>query len=424
MVVESESGAARCGVLHVDMDAFFAAVEVRRRPELRGRPVIVGGLGPRGVVASASYPARRFGVRSAMPVGEARRRCAPLVCVPPDYAAYRAASHAVMEIFRAVTPLVEPLSLDEAFLDVRGAVRLFGEPARIAADIRARVADELGLTCSVGVAPTKFVAKVASARAKPDGVLVVPAGRVLDFLHPLPVRALWGVGERAAQALRRHGLHRVGDLAAAPPALLRQAVGRAAAAHLAELARGRDPRPVTPERAGRSVSAETTFDTDIGGDAAVHRVLLDLARRVGERLRAGGHAGRTVAIKVRLPDFTTLSRSRTLPYPTDVGREIYTAAVDLWGALRAGGRPPVHRVRLLGVRVEGLVTAADAARQPELGAAVHGWAEAERAADAVSARFGRSVVSPASLLPRGGETSAENPYSPSVVPLSDRSSPS
>ncbi|MBX6358127.1 MAG: DNA polymerase IV, partial [Micromonosporaceae bacterium] len=191
-----------CRVLHVDMDAFFASVEIRRRPELAGRPVVVGGTGPRGVVSSASYEARKFGVRSAMPTARARALCPHAVYLPPDFTAYSAASAAVMRIFSEVTPLVEPLSLDEAFLDVGGATRLLGRPAAIAAAIRARVATELGLTCSVGVAPTKFVAKLGSARAKPDGIVVVPAARVLQFLHPLPVEALWGVGERAAQVLR------------------------------------------------------------------------------------------------------------------------------------------------------------------------------------------------------------------------------
>src|SRR5437763_9960433 len=251
-----------CTMLHVDMDAFFASVEVRRRPELRGRPVIVGGTGPRGVVSSASYEARRYGVRSAMPAARARRLCPPAVFLPPDFTAYGQASRAVMEIFRDVTPLVEPLSLDEAFLDVAGAVRLLGRPTAIAALIRRRIVEEQGLTCSVGVAPTKFVAKLASTRAKPDGLVVVPAARVLHYLHPLPVGAVWGVGERTAETLHRLGLATVRDLAEAPLAMLRSAVGEAAAVHLHELAQGRDPRPVVAEQVEKSIGAEITFDVD------------------------------------------------------------------------------------------------------------------------------------------------------------------
>src|ERR671916_534352 len=213
------------------MDAFFAAVEIRRRPELRGKPVVVGGVGPRGVVSSASYEARRYGVRSAMPTMRAGALGPHAVFLPPDFPAYSAASRAVMQIFRDVTPLVEPLSLDEAFLDVAGARRLFGPPATIARRIRERVAGEEGLTCSVGVAPTKFVAKLGSTRAKPDGLMVVPADLVLDFLHPLPVDALWGVGERAAETLRRLGLSTVGEIAQAPWSMLRGALGEASATH-------------------------------------------------------------------------------------------------------------------------------------------------------------------------------------------------
>jgi DNA polymerase IV len=384
-----------CRVLHVDMDAFFASVEIQRRPELRDRPVVVGGIGPRGVVSSANYTAREYGVRSAMPTARARLLCPHAVYLPPDFTAYSAASRAVMQIFSEVTPLVEPLSLDEAFLDVGGAARLLGRPAAIAAAIRARVAAELGLTCSVGVASTKFVAKLGSTRAKPDGLAVVPKDKVLDFLHPLPVEALWGVGERAAQTLRRLGLTTVGDLAQAPVGMLRGALGDAAAGHLHELAWGRDPRRVSPEQAEKSIGAETTFDADVAGAAELRRTMLGLATKVGQRLRQAGVVGRTVSIKVRLGDFRTVNRSRTLAGATDVAREVFETAWALFTTLYPAGPPPV---RLIGVRVEGLVAADGAPRQVMLGTPEHGWREAEAAADAAAARFGRSAVRPASLL--------------------------
>jgi DNA polymerase-4 len=420
-----------CTVLHVDMDAFFASVEVRRRPELRGRPVVVGGLGPRGVVSSASYEARRFGVRSAMPTARARALCPGAVYLPPDFHAYAAASGAVMEIFRDVTPLVEPLSSDEAFLDVAGAVRLLGRPAVIAAGIRRRVAREQGLTCSVGVASTKFVAKLGSARAKPDGLLVVPAAMALDFLHPLPVEALWGVGDRAAETLRRLGLTTVADLAHAPAGMLRQALGEAAAAHLHELSWGRDPRGVEPEQAEKSIGAEVTFDVDVADPATVRRALLALSDKVAVRLRRAGQAGRTISLKVRLADFRTVNRSRTLAAPTDVGREIFDTAWALFQVLRGDVAEPSRRagqaaraavrdhIRLVGVRVEGLAGAGELPRQLMLGTPERGWREAEAAADAAAARFGRSVVRPASLLRQDDLPREENPSRPSSVPLSD-----
>lgn len=408
-----------CPVLHVDMDAFFASVEVRRRPELRGRPVVVGGTGPRGVVSSASYEARRYGVRSAMPTARARLLCPQAVFLPPDFAEYSAASRAVMRIFGDITPLVEPLSLDEAFLDVRGARRLFGRPAAIAGLIRSRVAAEEGLTCSVGVAPAKFLAKLGSTRAKPDGLLVIPAALVLDFLHPLPVSALWGVGERAAETLARLGLATVGDLAAAPPGMLRSALGTAAAAHLHELAWGRDPRRVTPEQVDKSIGAEVTFDTDVADPQVVRRALLALADKVGARLRRAGQVGRTVSIKVRLADFRTINRSRTLATGTDVAREVFAAAWALFDALRPG-----ERIRLVGVRVENLADTRSAPRQLTLDAPERGWREAEEAADAAAARFGRNVVRPASLLSSEDVPRSENPARASVVPLSDPRTPS
>ncbi|WP_406105133.1 DNA polymerase IV [Micromonospora globbae] len=396
-----------CPVLHVDMDAFFASVEVRRRPELRGRPVVVGGLGPRGVVSSASYEARRYGVRSAMPTMRARALCPHAVYLPPDFTAYSDASRAVMQIFRDVTPLVEPLSLDEAFLDVSGARRLFGSPAAIARQTRARVAREQGLTCSVGVAPSKFVAKLGSTRAKPDGLLVVPAARVLDFLHPLPVDALWGVGERTAQTLRRLGLATIGDLAEAPYAMLRKALGEAAAAHLHDLAWGRDPRAVSPEQVEKSIGAEVTFDVDVTEPEEIRRALLGLADKVGTRLRRAGQVGRTISLKVRLADFRTVTRSRTLPVPTDTAREMFDTVWALYAALA-----PAEPVRLVGVRAEGLAAAGDTPRQLALGAPERGWREAEAAADAAAARFGRSVIGPASLLGNRDPHRIENPPRP------------
>ncbi|WP_422774043.1 DNA polymerase IV [Plantactinospora sp. WMMC1484] len=406
-------------ILHVDMDAFFVAVEVRRRPELRGRPVVVGGVGPRGVVSSASYEARAYGVRSAMPAMRARALCPSAVFLPPDFAQYTAASRAVMEIFRDVTPLVEPLSLDEAFLDVAGARKLLGPPAGIARLIRARVAEQEGLTCSVGVAPTKFVAKLGSTRAKPDGMIVVPAGQVLDFLHPLPVEALWGVGERAAETLRRLGLRTVRDIAEAPVGLLRTGVGEAAATHLHELAWGRDPRRVSPEHAEKSIGAEVTFDTDLAEPEAIRRALLALAEKVGVRLRRAGQVGRTVSIKVRFADFRTVNRSRTLAGATDSTREVFDTAWALFDALAPG-----DRIRLIGVRVEGLSDGGQTPRQLALDAPEHGWRDAEAAADAAAARFGRSMVRPASLLGRGDLRRTENPARPWVVPLSDPRPPS
>ena len=402
-----DSDDSGCPILHVDMDAFYCSVEVRRRPELRGKPVIVGGIGPRGVVSSASYEARAFGVRSAMPSVRARALCPKATFLPPDFSEYSAASQAVMRIFREVTPLVEPISMDEAFLDVAGARRLLGPSAGIAAQIRHRVAQEQRLTCSVGVAPTKFLAKLASTRAKPDGLLVVPADRVLEFLHPLPVAALWGVGERSAEVLHRLGLRTVGDLAQAPVGLLRSGLGQAAATQLHELAWGRDPRAVEPTQVEKSIGAETTFDTDVADQAQIRRAMLALAAKATGRLRGAGMVGRTISIKVRFADFRTINRSRTLSTPTDVTKEVFETAWGLFTALSPG-----ERIRLVGVRIEGLGDAAAAPQQPSLDAREFGWREAERAADAAVARFGTAAVRPASLL--AGERVADEEWSGGV----------
>lgn len=396
------------GILHVDMDAFFASVEVRRRPELAGLPVIVGGAGNRGVVTSATYAARRYGVRSAMPMSRARRLCPDAVIVPGNMEAYVEVSRAIMGLFAMVTPLVEPLSLDEAFLDVRGAGRRLGDPVTIGEWLRARVADEQGITCSVGIAASKFVAKLASTRAKPDGLLRVPPGEVMDFLHPLPVGALWGVGAKTEEQLTRLGLRTVGDIANTPRATLIRALGEASGAHLYELSWGRDPRSVVPDEPDRSTGAEETFSSDVDDPVIIHRELLRLSERTASNLRAGGQVARTVTVKVRFADFKTITRSKTLRQATDVGHEIYQLARELFDALGLDRA----RIRLVGVRAEGLRPAAQAPHQLQIGAPERGWREAEIAADAAAVRFGRGAVRPAALVGRehpGGQEGTERP---------------
>ncbi len=381
-------------MLHVDMDAFYASVSLLSRPELRGQPVIVGGAGTRGVVLSATYEARRLGIHSAMPMMRARRMCPQAVVVPPDHDAYARASANVMEIFRSVTPLVEPISLDEAFLDVRGAARRLGSPRLVGEWIRATVEDEQGITCSVGVASTKFVAKLASARCKPDGLLVVPADAVVSFLHPLPVGALWGVGGKTEEVLRRLGLATVGDIANTPRATLQRALGNAVGSHLFALSWGRDDRAVVPHEPDKSVGAEETFPIDVDDPAVVARELLRLSERTAARLRASGQAGRTVAIKIRFSDFTTITRSRTLPEATDVGRTVYETALSLYDALGLERA----RLRLVGVRVEGIGPVEQQPHQLQLGERDNGWREAEQAVDRASRRFGAGAVRPAALV--------------------------
>lgn len=386
---------ADCTILHVDMDAFYASVSLRDRPDLHGTPVIVGGGGNRGVVLSATYEARALGVHSAMPMSRARRLAPQATVLEPDHHAYSEVSGNVMALFSSISPLVEPLSLDEAFLDVSGARRRLGSPGRIAELIRSRVHDEQQITCSVGVATTKFVAKLASTRAKPDGMLIVPAAHVIDFLHPLPVGSLWGVGEKTEEQLVRLGLRTVGDIANTPAATLQRALGPSLGSHLHELSWGRDPRPVRPDEPEKSIGNEQTFAADIDDPEEIHAHLLRLSDQVAGRLRRAGVVGRTVAIKVRFSDFTTLTRSRTLVSPTDVSAEIYTAARHLYDAL---GLERV-RIRLVGVRLEGLQSNGEAPRQLLLGEEDHGRREAEVAVDALRARFGPDAVRPARLIP-------------------------
>lgn len=382
-----------CMILHVDMDAFFASVELLEHPGLRGLPVIVGGAGNRGVVTSATYEARRFGVHSAMPMTRARRLCPQATVLPPHHEKYARVSAAVMDIFRDVTPAVESLALDEAFLDVSGAVRRLGRPAHIGATIRAKVAEQEGITCSVGIAGTKFVAKLATTRCKPDGLLVVPQDGVLDFLHPLPIAALSGVGERTEEALTKLGLRSVGDLARVPVDTLRRELG-VVGTHLASLAWGKDPRRVVADEPDRSVGAEETFPRDVDDSAVVRRELLRLAEKTAARLRSGGQVGRTVSIKVRFANFTTITRAHTLHDSTDVGREIYTTACSLYDALGLDRA----RIRLVGVRVENLSDAATTPRQLMLGERPSSWREAEQAVDRVTRKFGTDAVRPAALV--------------------------
>ena len=387
---------AGCPILHADMDAFYASVELRTRPELVGTPVIIGGLGGRSVVLSATYEARAYGVHSAMPMSRARRLCPQATVIPPTSGLYSETSRGVMEVFRSITPLVEPLSLDEAFLDVRGATRRLGSPRQIAELIRARIVDEQGVTCSVGVASTKFVAKLASARAKPDGLLVVPRDAVIAFLHPLPVGALWGVGERTEEVLTRLGLRTIGDIANTPSATLQRALGAAAGSHLHALAWGRDERSVVPHEPDKSIGAEETFARDVDNPEVIRRELLRLSDRTAARLRATGQVGRTVSIKVRFADFTTITRAKTLREPTDVARVVYDTARALYEVLGLERA----RIRLVGVRVEGLAAAEATPRQLALGGAGEEWRAAERAADRAAARFGPGAVRPATLVSR------------------------
>jgi DNA polymerase-4 len=384
-----------CNILHVDMDAFYASVELRDRPELAGRPVIVGHASGRSVVLSATYEARAFGVRSAMPVGRARGLCPQAVIIPPRHGLYGSVSREVMSIFRAITPEVEPLSLDEAFLDVSGALRRLGRPAAIGALIRRQVAEQQGISCSVGIAVNKFVAKLASVHCKPDGLLVIPADGVLDFLHPLPVSALWGVGQQTAKTLARLGLRTVGDIASTPLGVLEADLGRAAAAHLSALAAGRDDRSVETTVQEKSIGAEETFAEDIEDPEVIRRELLRLSGRTAHSLRASGYAARTVVVKLRLADFTTITRSRTLAEPTDVTNRIYATACLLH---EGSGLSPRARLRLVGVRVTGLVPATAAATQLILGERPESWRAAERALDQIASRFGTEAVRPAALV--------------------------
>lgn len=400
-------------VLHVDMDAFFAAAEVRRRPELAGLPVIVGGTGPRGVVAAAAYEARRFGVHSAMPTARARLLCPHGVFLAGDHAYYRELSARIMALFESFTPLVEAVSLDEAYLDVAGAGRLFGSPREIAERIRAELQSAEGLACSVGVAPNKLLAKLASERAKPTagptgvepgpGVVVVTPAAAVSFLHPLAVRALPGVGPATLSGLRDMGVETVADLAAVPVESLVGAFGAAHGRRLAELAQARDPRPVVASRTPKSLSIEVTFPADVSDRQSLDVEIVRQADALATRLRDARCTTRTVVLKLRFGDFRTVTRSRRLAQATAHAPHLARCAKELLSSLDVAAG-----VRLLGIGASDLAT--DGSVQLSLEDLGRAPPEAlDAALDDLRARFGPRVIAPASTHRLAGRHGVREP---------------
>ena len=433
-------------ILHVDMDAFFASVELLRHPELRGLPVVVGGTGDRGVVAAASYEARSYGVYSAMSSVQARRLCPDAVFLQGDHAHYSRTSAVIMEIFRTLTPLVEPLSLDEAFLDISGSRRLLGEPLDVAQRLRCSVKEETGLSCSLGIAPNKFLAKLATTSAKPTasrggpiegpGVAVVSPGEELEFLHPLPVERLWGVGPATLAKLAPLGVVTIGDLSEVPQELLLVVLGPGAGAHLHQLSLGRDNRPVVANSEPKSMSQEQTFAQDISSMDALRSELVRQSEAVASRLRHHGYRGRTVQLKVRYRDFTTVTRSQTLEAPTDRGTDLVRTA---WSLLL---RLPVERgVRLLGVGVANLLRGElqqqlsfddalaglrdDPGRRNPSRAALDAsdseWDATNSAVDAIRNKFGAELIGPARLAGQAKQTQGQQ-WGPAAEPDADTAS--
>ncbi len=393
-------------ILHLDLDAYYASVEQLDDPSLRGRPVIVGGPSRRGVVCAASYEARRFGVRSAMPTARARRLCPDGVFLPPRFDRYSALSDRIFDVYRRFTPLVEPLSLDEAFLDVSASRALHGTGADIARAIKAEVRASCGLAVSAGIAEVKLAAKIATDLGKPDGLVEVPAGGVATFLAPLPVSRLWGVGHVTEEALRRIGIGTIGDLARTPEMALAEAVGASHARALRALAIGDDPREVVPDEAAKSIGAEDTFGEDLRDREALARELLAQAARVGRRLRAAALAGHVVTLKVKYSDFTAITRRTTLERPTDDDHAIADAARRLLERVDLA-RP----VRLTGISVSGFAGEAERGQLDLFGASAPAPPEQARrkalnaALDRLADRFGDGTVRPADLAgrPRRGE---------------------
>ena len=387
----SEENATQATILHVDMDAFYASVAERDNPELKGKAVVIG-MGARGVVSAANYEARKFGIHSAMPVGRARRLAPHAIFLPVDMARYQEVSEHVMEIFHSFTPWVEPISLDEAFLDVTGSQKLLGTGREIAVAIRKKVEEQEGITCSVGIAPSKFIAKLASNHCKPNGMLEITSDRILTFLHPLPIQAMWGVGPKTAEVLERLGLRTIEDIAKLPRTTLIRALGEANGASLYELAWGRDYRDVTPEEPDRSISAAETFAQDLDNPEEILTEFLRLTERATARLRDRDLFAKTISIKVRFADFSTINRSKTLPLPIDSTHDVYDVVKGLYLALRIERA----RLRLVGVSLENLSDGAP--HQMMLGEREVGWRQAEGAIDQARARFGKGSVRPARLI--------------------------
>lgn len=378
-------------ILHVDMDAFYASVAELDNPEYKGKALVVGA-GVRGVVLSANYEARKFGIRAAMPVGRAKRMAPHAVFIAPEHHRYAEISLRVMEIFHSYTPLVEPISLDEAFLDVTGSQKLFGDGRVIAEKIRAEVEKQEGITCSVGIAQSKFIAKLASQHCKPNGMLEIKSDRILEFLHPLPVRAIWGVGPKTAESLDRLGLHTVEDIANTPRSTLIRALGDATGESLYELAWGRDYRDVVPDEPEKSIGNEETFSRDLDKPEEILREFLRMTEKSTARLREKNLYAKTISIKIKFADFTSITRSKTVPLGIDGTHEVYEIVKKLYLALRNEGA----RIRLVGVSLGNLQD--DSPVQLEFGARDKGWREADTAMDKAKARFGDSSVRPGRLI--------------------------
>ena len=378
-------------ILHVDMDAFYASVAELDNPQYKGKALVVGA-GVRGVVLSANYEARKFGIRAAMPVGRAKRMAPHAIFIAPEHHRYSEISERVMAIFNSYTPLVEPISLDEAFLDVTGSQKLFGTGREIAAKIREQVEKEEGITCSVGIAPSKFIAKLASQHCKPNGMLEIKSDRILEFLHPLPVRAIWGVGPKTAESLDRLGLHTVADIANTARSTLIRALGDATGESLYELAWGRDYRDVVVNEPEKSIGNEETFSRDIDSPEEILREFLRMSEKATARLRDANLFAKTITIKIKFADFSSITRSKTLPLAIDSTHQTYEVVKKLYLALRNDGA----RIRLVGVSLSNLQE--DVPVQLELGARERGWREADSAIDKATARFGRASVRPGRLI--------------------------